>query len=55
MGFWSDEIRRRKLKRFGPLVRLHVPENAPAKQALAEARKPYKGLVVANLQPSWAQ
>ena len=37
---WSNEIKRRRLKWFGHLVRL--PENAPAKQALAEARKPYK-------------
>ena len=37
---WSNEIKRRSLKWFGHLVRLY--ENAPAKQALAEARKPYK-------------
>ena len=39
-GAWSNEIKRRRLKWFGHLLRL--PENAPAKQALAEARKPYK-------------
>ena len=37
---WSNEIKRQRLKWFGNFVRL--PENAPAKQALAEARKPYK-------------
>ena len=37
---WSNEIKRRRLKWFGHLVRL--PENVPAKQALAEARKPYQ-------------
>ena len=50
---WSNEIERRRLQRIGHLVRL--PENAPAKQALAEARKPCKGLVFDNLQPGWTQ
>ena len=39
---WSDEIKRWRLKWFGHLV--HLPENALAKQALAEARKPYKNI-----------
>ena len=50
---WSNEIKRRRLKWFGHLVRL--PENAPAKQALAEARNLIKRSVVANLQPGSAQ
>ena len=39
---WSITIQRRRLSWFGHLIRL--PDNAPAKQALAEARKRYKKL-----------
>ena len=39
---WSNEIKHRSFKWFGHLVRL--PETAPAKQTLAEARKPFKKL-----------
>ena len=39
---WSKTIKRQRLTWFGHLIRL--PNSAPAKKALAEARKPYKKL-----------
>ena len=39
---WSKSIKRQRLNWFGHLVRL--PDSAPAKKALSEARKPYKKL-----------
>ena len=37
---WSTAVKRRRLTWFGHLNRL--PDDAPAKRALAEARRPYK-------------
>ena len=45
---WSNEIKRRRLKRFGHVVCL--PKNAPDKKALAEARTPYQK--ISGCQPT---